>query len=227
MNSEVLKGLLKPNFEFSAPQQSGNEPAIGAKKKTPPTAQAFDYDTSQDVSQIEEVLSTPKENIPVENVSHIKEVAEKKSRKGSGSSTSAKIGAEKKSSKVNTSHVMQKPAERSDVGTKSNIPVSKGGNVTRTHSDYLPGKYAAKVRKTSGENLADRSRTKSNIPEKLSDKSESGRDMRLSVRDSGVYSRPVSDAVLGDFTSEGKDSGVLHHEDNLKWFEFYMQEFLL
>ncbi|XP_069137339.1 uncharacterized protein [Argopecten irradians] len=202
MNTEVLKGLLKPKFDYSPPQQSGNEPAIGAKKKTPPTAQAHDYDTSQEVSQIEQILNPPKDDVPSENVSQIKEVAEKKSRKGSGSSV--KIGATQKNTK-NTSQSTHKVTE--NIGTKSNIPISKGGNVTRTHSDYLPGKYAATVRKVSGENLADK-RTKAHLSQKLhvSDKSDG---VKTSVKDSGVYSRPVSDAVLPDYSSEDHKAAVM------------------
>ncbi|XP_021366766.1 uncharacterized protein LOC110459051 isoform X1 [Mizuhopecten yessoensis] len=208
VNPEVLKGLLKPKFDYSPPQQSGNEPAIGAKKKTPPTAQAHDYDTSQEVSEIEQILSPPKDSIPVENISQIKEVAEKKSRKGSGSSVSTRTGAPQKTSKLNTSHITQKTTE--NVGNRSNIPVSKGANVTRTHSDYLPGKYAATVRKISGENLADK-RTKAHLPDKshVSDKSDSTRDVKASVRDSGVYSRPVSDAVLGDYGPEDHKAAIM------------------
>ncbi|XP_033740399.1 uncharacterized protein LOC117327494 isoform X2 [Pecten maximus] len=203
MNTEVLKGLLKPKFDYSPPQQSGNEPAIGAKKKTPPTAQAHDYDTSQEVSQIEQILNPPKDDVPTENISQIKEVAEKKSRKGSGSSI--KTGATQKNTKLNTS---QKTTE--NVGTKSNIPVSKGGNVIRTHSDYLPGKYAATVRKVSGENLADK-RTKAHLPYKshVPDKSDSIRDVKTSVKDSGVYSRPVSDAVLADYSPEDHKAAIM------------------
>ncbi|XP_060069626.1 uncharacterized protein LOC132549692 [Ylistrum balloti] len=195
MNSEVLKGLLKPKFDYSPPQQSGNEPAIGAKKKTPPTAQAHDYDTSQEVSQMEQIINPPKDTIPAESISQIKEVAEKRSRKGSGSSGSTKSGA--------TSHITQNAA-------KSNIPISKGVNVIRTHSDYLPGKYAATVRKVSGENLGDK-RTKAHLPDKVvvMEKSESNRDVKTSVRDSGVYSRPVSDAVLGDYSPEDHKAAIM------------------
>lgn len=225
MNQEVLKGFLKPNFDYSPPQHSGNEPAVMAKKKTPPTAQAHDYDTSQEVSQIEEILSPSKENfpsVPSEDVTKIRDVAERKARKGSASSSSSiKTGADRKSAKI--SQPSHKGSERSEC--KSNIPVSRGGVVTRTQSDYIPGKYAA-ARKTSEQQQGEKHRTKSerteklNIPDKtdtkyhtlertdkiqermeklnLSDKFDNRKEGQSSVRDSGVYSRPVSDAVLGD-----------------------------
>ena len=177
-----MKGLFKPNFDYSPPRVSGNEPVIGAKKKTPPIAQAQDYDTSQEVSQIEEILAPPKENI-----SKIKTTAEEKVRRHSSSSAAvSKMGADKKCVK----HIsVIKHQDKGESHSKSSIPVSKGTNLTRANSDYIPGRYAVMPRKQTEANTGRHVKMKVNIN---ADRKEG----KATLRDSGVYSRPVSDAVL-------------------------------
>ena len=182
LNPDMFKGISKPNFQYSPPTQSGNEPAIFAKKRAPPTAQAHDYDTSQEVSQIENILSPPKENIPTEDLTKIKDVADRKARRSASQKTSAE--RRQKNSRV----------EKTD-STKSSIPVSKiSSNLSRTQSDYTPGRYAGTSRKTS--DSKDKLRRKNS--EKTDTKSEK---VTSTMLDSGVYSRPNSDAVLADTTN--------------------------
>ena len=203
LNQEMFKGMFKPDFNVSQPQLSGNEPVLGTKKRTPPTAQAMDYDTSQDSSQIEQVLHPQKdrekenvENIPAEELNLIKNAAEKKVRK-----TSTRTKTEDK----RTTRVNDKKRERTVdshiTGAKRSIPVAKH-TVSRTQSDYIPGKYSASRRPATAESDT---RTKGKmiktIPEKVigSDRLGVSKDNHNnSLRDSGIYSRPTSDAVLAE-----------------------------
>ncbi|KAJ8307920.1 hypothetical protein KUTeg_014530 [Tegillarca granosa] len=205
---------LKPNFQYSPPLQSGNEPAVGAKKNRPPTAQAHDYDTSQEVSQIEQILSPPKENIPAEELSLIKDIADRKSKKTSGTSSgvsgSNKVTTEKKSTKHQT-----KSENKSDTKSSS-IPISKAtkpSNLHRTQSENLPGKYAQSSRKSSEQTKV-----------KLSDRTDNKKDSTATtnVRDSGFSSRPVSDAVLDDFSPEEHKAAI---KIQSFWRGFYARKY--
>jgi hypothetical protein len=180
LNTDVFKGI-RHNFQVSPPTQSGNEPALGTKKKTPPTAQAHDYDTSQEVSQIEQILNPTKENIPVEEVSNIKAVSK------DGKSLTKRSSSQR--SEGRSSSQRKRDSERPE---RSNIPVSSktSANISRTHSDYTPGRYA--LRKHSEQSEKAKSRRK--------DSKSKGN------RDSGVFSRPSSDAIL----DTGTNSVSLH-----------------
>ncbi|XP_056014228.1 uncharacterized protein LOC125674963 isoform X3 [Ostrea edulis] len=171
LNTDVFKGI-RHNFQVSPPTQSGNEPALGTKKKTPPTAQAHDYDTSQEASQSEQILNPTKENIPVEEISNIKDIS-KDRRSSARRSTSQRSDGK--------SLQRKKDSERSD---RSSIPVSNktSGNISRTHSDYTPGRYAPRKHSEQSGNSSNKSRRR--------DSKSKGN------RDSGVFSRPSSDAIL-------------------------------
>ena len=193
LNQEMFKGLFKPDFNVSQPQLSGNEPVVGAKKRTPPTAQAMDYDTSQDTSQIEQVLHKARdrekenvENIPAEELNLIKSAAEKKVRK-----TSQKTKTDDKRNK----QVSDRKKERSTA-----IPVAKT-TVSRTHSDYIPGKYSTSRRPATTEcDTRTKGKMIKTIPEKVisSGRLAVSKDHNNSLRDSGIYSRPTSDAILAE-----------------------------
>lgn len=165
LNTDVFKGI-KHNFQVSPPTQSGNVPALGTKKKTPPTAQADDYDTSQEVSQFEQIVSfPPKENIAMEEISNIEDMSRDCKSLGR---RSASQRSDRKSTKS------KKDSDRVD---RSSIPVTSGKNcatVARTHSDYTPGRYAPRKHLEQF---------------KLRRKSK-GKD------DSGVFSKPTSVATL-------------------------------
>lgn len=165
LNTDVFKGI-KHNFQVSPPTQSGNVPALGTKKKTPPTAQADDYDTSQEVSQFEQIVSfPPKENIAMEEISNIEDMSRDCKSLGR---RSASQRSDRKSTKS------KKDSDRVDL---SSIPVTSGKNcatVSRTHSDYTPGRYAPRKHLEQF---------------KLRRKSK-GKD------DSGVFSKPTSVATL-------------------------------
>lgn len=183
----------KPNFQVSPPLQSGNEPAVMTKRSTPPIAQAQDYDTSQEVSQIEDIIAPPpqEEVVPESELASIKDKVQKRTRASSGSlkRTSSKESNRPQSSSKRTSSSSVKTVD--SAGAKNSaIPVSRSTNLCRTQSDYIPGRYAHNARK-SGETVEKNDKSKSRT--------------RNSVRDSGFLSRPVSDA-LEEFTPEGKHS---------------------
>ena len=203
LNQEMYKGLFKPDFNVSQPQQSGTGPAVGAKKKVPPTAQAMDYDTSQDASQIEEVIIPPKdnvENIPASELSIIKNAAMKKTRKPSHKSKTEDVKSAKGTDKRSDhgyigSHV--------NSGSKTSIPVAKN-SVSRTQSEYIPGRYSTSSRRPATTDSG-RSKTVKTIPEKVIQssrlngvRSEKKDTHNESLGDSGFISRPNSDAVLAD-----------------------------
>ena len=202
LNQEIYKGMFKPDFNVSQPQLSGNEPVLGTKKRTPPTAQAMDYDTSQDTSQIEQVLNPTKErgkenveNIPAEELNIIRNAAEKKVRK-----TSQRTKTEDKKPTRISDKKKERTVEPHVSGAKTSIPVAKS-TVSRTHSDYIPGKYSTSRRPATTESDT---RTKGKqiktIPEKVIQSGRVGvsKDNNNSLRDSGIYSRPNSDAVLAE-----------------------------
>ncbi|KAL4232589.1 hypothetical protein ACF0H5_007279 [Mactra antiquata] len=199
MNPELCKGLYKPDFHVSQPQMSGNEPVVGIKKKVPPTAQAVDCDTSQDASQIDDVLKENAENVPNKELSIIKDTAAKKARKTSTRSNredskSAKI-VDRKKERNDSSH---------NSGNKTSIPVATKSSVSRTQSEYIPGKYSASRRPAATESDSrSKGKTIKTISEKVinSDrlpKSDNRKDNENSFLDSGIYSRPTSDAVLAE-----------------------------
>lgn len=194
LNQDLSKS--KPNFQVSPPQRSGNEPAVMTKRSTPPTAQAHDYDTSQEVSQIEEILTRPTEHVPEEEISSIKDKVVRRTKKAS---VPLKRSSSNEKSRPQTSskQTLVKTVESS--GAKNSaIPVSRSTNLYRTQSDYIPGRYAHNARK-SGDSV------------EKSDKSKSrtSRETRNSVRDSGFLSRPVSDAVLEEYTPQEHKAAVM------------------
>jgi hypothetical protein len=194
LNQDLSKS--KPNFQVSPPQRSGNEPAVMTKRSTPPTAQAHDYDTSQEVSQIEEILTRPTEHVPEEEISSIKDKVVRRTKKAF---VPLKRSSSNEKSRPQTSskQTLVKTVESS--GAKNSaIPVSRSTNLYRTQSDYIPGRYAHNARK-SGDSV------------EKSDKSKSrtSRETRNSVRDSGFLSRPVSDALLEEYTPQGNKIGLI------------------
>ncbi|KAL3881429.1 hypothetical protein ACJMK2_027871 [Sinanodonta woodiana] len=206
LNQEILKGYLKPNFEFSPPQHSGNEPVVGTKKKTPPTALAQDYDSSQDSSQTEPI--TPKEtetNIPSNEINQIKEKAEKKTKQLLDKASEQKKSARNQQSKGH---------DKNESGAKTGIPVAKySSSVSRTHSDYIPGKYASihKPPSTEGDTRTRHKELPVNPPDNLQRKivkREVPADLNNKLEDSGFISRPNSDAVLGDYTSDDQKAAI-------------------
>lgn len=186
----------KPNFQVSPPLQSGNEPALMTKRSTPPIAQAQDYDTSQEVSQIEDIIAPPlpEDVVPEEELANIKDKVQRRNRTGSGSlkRTSSKEKSRPQSSSKRTSSVKTPDSSGSK---NSAIPVSRSTNLCRTQSDYIPGRYAHNSRK-SGDSVDKSDKSKSRT-----------RETRNSVRDSGFLSRPVSDA-LEEYTPEGNRNGT-------------------
>ncbi|XP_034331470.2 uncharacterized protein [Magallana gigas] len=167
-NTDVFKGI-KHNFQVSPPTQSGNVPALGTKKKTPPTAQAHDYDTSQEVSQFEQIVSFPsKGNIAMEEISYIQDMSLECKSLG------------RRSASQRSDHKSARSKKDSNRVDRSSIPVTCGKNcatVSRTHSDYTPGRYAPrkhleqfKLRRT--------------------DSKSKGK------KDSRVFPKPTSDATL-------------------------------
>ena len=204
LNQEIYKGMFKPDFNVSQPQLSGNEPVVGTKKRTPPTAQAMDYDTSQDSSQIEQVLHPQKdnrekenvENIPAEQLNLIKNAAEKKVRK-----TSTRTKTEDKRTTKVSDRKKDRGVDSHASGAKTSIPVAKP-TVSRTQSDYIPGKYSSSRRPVSAESdTKTKGKMIKTIPEKVigSDRLAVSKDHHNnSLRDSGIYSRPTSDAVLAE-----------------------------
>ncbi|XP_062596300.1 uncharacterized protein LOC134257721 isoform X3 [Saccostrea cucullata] len=170
LNTDVFKGI-KHSFQVSPPTQSGNEPALGTKKKTPPTAQAHDYDTSQEVSQIEQILNPPpKENIPVEDISKIKDISHDRK-------SSARRSASQRTERKATQ-------SKKDNADRSSIPVSSKNSapISRTQSDYTKGRYAPRKYSEPSDKVSSRTR-------RTDSKSKGNRD-------SGVFSRPSSDATL-------------------------------
>ena len=202
LNQEMFKGLFKPDFHVSQPQLSGNEPVLGTKKRTPPTAQAMDYDTSQDSSQIEQVLHPTKErekenaeNIPAEELNLIKNAAEKKSRK-----TSQRTKTEDKRNARLNDRKKERTTDSHASGAKTSIPVAKT-TVSRTQSDYIPGKYSTSRRPATTEcDTRTKGKIIKTIPEKVisSGRLAVSKDNNNSLRDSGIYSRPTSDAILAE-----------------------------
>ena len=202
LNQEMFKGLFKPDFNVSQPQLSGNEPVVGAKKRTPPTAQAMDYDTSQDTSQIEQVLHKARdrekenvENIPAEELNLIKSAAEKKVRK-----TSQRTKTDDKRKKQVSDRKKERSTDSHVSGAKTAIPVAKT-TVSRTHSDYIPGKYSTSRRPATTEcDTRTKGKMIKTIPEKVisSGRLAVSKDHNNSLRDSGIYSRPTSDAILAE-----------------------------
>lgn len=200
MNPELYKGLFKPDFHASQPQMSGNEPVVGIKKKVPPTALAVDCDTSQDASQLDDLPKENVENFSSKELSIIKDAAAKKARK-----TSTKLNRDEAKSAKN----IERKKDRHDSvhthsGNKTSIPVATKSSVSRTQSEYIPGKYSAARRPATTENdPRSKSKTIKTIPDKVigSDrinKSDTKREHDNSFRDSGIYSRPTSDAVLAE-----------------------------
>lgn len=195
LNQDVNKG--KPNFQVSPPQRSGNEPAVMTKRSTPPTAQAHDYDTSQEVSQIEEIISPVTEHIPEEHLSSIKDKAEKRTKQES-LSLKRSSSSEKSRPQTSSKRTTLKTTTDSSGAKNSAIPISRSTNLYRTQSDYIPGRYAHNARKSR------------DTVEKIDKpKSKSARETRNSVRDSGFLSRPVSDAVLEEYTPQEHRAAII------------------
>lgn len=208
MNQDMYKGLYKPDFHVSQPQISGNMPVQGAKKKVPPTAQAMDYDTSQDASQMDQILNPPngnEENIPTEELSLLREaLAKKASRKNSqklkSDSPKTTRATERKRDKSDIGVSKHEPSVQLHSGAKTSIPVASKSTVSRTQSEYVPGKYSSSRRPGTAD--SGKTKTIKNIPENMIGKdrvkNDGKRDQNSSLLDSGIYSRPNSDAVLAD-----------------------------
>ncbi|XP_071114836.1 serine-rich adhesin for platelets-like [Haliotis cracherodii] len=178
INQSIVKGHLKPNFDFSPPQSSGTGPTTRVRRPTPPTAESQDYDTSIDAGNHSDQENMDK--VPMQELSLIKD----------------KVGA-RKAQRTPTPSIEERKArlfnkkEKSD-SNKSGIPVANN------RSDV--GSQA----KSKGVN-SDSKSVKGRL--NLEKFEEAGRHRALSntgssVRDSGFLSRPCSDAVLGDTTSE-------------------------
>ncbi|XP_052242853.1 uncharacterized protein LOC127852875 isoform X2 [Dreissena polymorpha] len=203
MHPDIYKGIKPPDFNVSPPQQSGTGPSVGTKKKVPPTAQAVDCDTSQDTSQVDDV---PKENEnvpPVRELSLIKDAAAKKALKQSAATNRPRAAESSVKSKV-----VEKKNDKTDSksshlhsGSKgTSIPVASKTTVSRTHSEYVPGKYSTARRHDYEER---KGKTIKSIPEKImsTDRlitSDAKLEHESSFLDSGIYSRPNSDAVLAE-----------------------------
>ncbi|KAL5010693.1 hypothetical protein ScPMuIL_012998 [Solemya velum] len=195
LNQEIVRDrYIKPSFQVTPPQQSGNEPIVGTKKKPSPVAQAQDYESSQDNSQSEKPPPTShtEESVPAEGLSLIKGIIGKRVQK-----TVQKITEEYRAPKSQT---------KNEPGTKSSIPIhSTGSRLHRTQSDYIPGRY------TNSRKTNDRTRS---VPKKRNiaqlekpnsvKRTEMKRDLTSSLHDSGISSRPASDAVLEYGVTEHK-----------------------
>ncbi|XP_060591068.1 uncharacterized protein LOC132746033 isoform X4 [Ruditapes philippinarum] len=222
MNQELYKGIFKPDFHASQPQMSGNEPVVGIKKKVPPTALAVDCDTSQDVSQVDDLPKENVEHFSSKELSLIKDAAAKKARKSSSRSNRE----ESKSAKTVDRKKDRHDSVHSHSGNKTSIPVASKSTVSRTQSEYVPGKYSASRRPATTESDSrNKGKMIKTIPEKVigSDrvnKSDSKRDHDNSLRDSGIYSRPTSDAVLAE------DIKALHAATKIQsfWRGYYTRE---
>ncbi|XP_053397465.1 uncharacterized protein LOC123551935 isoform X2 [Mercenaria mercenaria] len=222
MNPELFKGLFKPDFHASQPQMSGNEPVVGIKKKVPPTAQAVDCDTSQDTSQMDDLPKENVEHFSSKELSLIRDAAAKKARKTSSRSNRE----DSKSSKTMDRKKDRHDSVHSHSGNKTSIPVATKSTVSRTQSEYVPGKYSASRRPATAESDSrNKGKTIKTIPEKVigSDrlnKSDNKRDHDNSLRDSGIYSRPTSDAVLAE------DVRALHAATKIQsfWRGYYTRE---
>lgn len=193
LNQEIVRGYVKPSFQFTPPQQSGNEPIVGTKKKPSPVAQAQDYETSQDNSQSEKPppvkLATTSPShaddvIPAEELSLIKGVIGKK--------------VKRTAQKITEDYKIPKSLTKNESGTKSNIPVhSTGSRLHRTQSDYIPGRYTNSRKTSDRTKSVSKNRNIAQIEKPNSVKrSEMKQDFTSSVHDSGISSRPTSDAVL-------------------------------
>lgn len=200
MNQELMRGYYKPNFNISQPQLSGNEPVLGIKKQVPAVAQPLDCDTSQEASQIDDVPKENVENIPTKELSLIKAAAQKARKTATTTrSKTEDIKSAKDKKKDRNESVYQYS------GNKTSIPVaSKSSAVTRTQSEYIPGKYSASRRPGTAESDSrTKGKTIKTIPEKLMTtdrlaKTDPKKDHDTSLQDSGIYSRPTSDAVFAE-----------------------------
>ena len=199
LNHELVKGYYKPDFNISQPQISGNEPVVGTKKKVPVTAQPLDCDTSQEVSQIDDI---PKENVPSKELSIIKAAAHKARKTATTSKPKAEDNKSVKDKRKDT-----KDSVFTYSGNRTSIPVAnRSSAVTRTQSEYIPGKYSTSRRPGTADSDSSRTnrvKTIKSIPEKVINtdrlpRFESKRDHNTSLQDSGIYSRPTSDAVLAE-----------------------------
>ncbi|XP_067676396.1 serine-rich adhesin for platelets-like [Haliotis asinina] len=179
INQSIVKGHLKPNFDFSPPQSSGTGPTTRVRRPTPPTAEGQDYDTSIDTGNHSDQENMDK--VPMQELSLIKD----------------KVGA-RKAQRSSTPSIEERKAklfnkkEKSD-SNKSNIPVPNNRTDVVSQAKFSKG--------VSSDSKSVKGRLN------LEKFEEAGKHRGLSntgssVRDSGFLSRPCSDAVLGDTTSE-------------------------
>lgn len=201
LNQELVKGYYKPDFNISQPQLSGNEPVVGTKKKVPVTAQPLDCDTSQETSQIEDIPKENVENIPAKDLSLIKAAAQKARKVATTTKTKTDDVKSIKDKKRDSKDSL---FQYSGIRTTS-IPVAnKSSAVTRTQSEYIPGKYSTSRRPGTAESDSrTKGKTIKTIPEKVINtdrlpRNDSKKDHNTSLQDSGIYSRPTSDAVFAE-----------------------------
>ena len=197
MNPDLYKGMYKqPDFKVSPPQMSGNEPVLGIKKQVPPTAQAVDCDTSQDASIIDDLPKENVENIPVAELSLIRDAVLRKVKTKTLSASNRPKADDPRLKVVEKNKKDRHDSVHMNVGSKTSIPVASKSTVSRTHSEYIPGKYSTARRPVTSE--SERTKTKPlkshnhDFPNKIGAKCEPD----ASFHDSGIYSRPNSDAVL-------------------------------
>lgn len=202
LNQELVKGYYKPDFNISQPQLSGNEPVVGTKKKVPVIAQPLDCDTSQDTSQIDDIPKENVENIPTKELSLIKAAAQKARKTVPTTKTKAedtKSAKDKRKDRHDSVHQFSG-------SSRTSIPVAnKSSAVTRTQSEYIPGKYSTSRRPGTAEtDSRGKGKMIKTIPEKLMStdrllgKSDTKKEHNTSLQDSGIYSRPTSDAVFAE-----------------------------
>ena len=225
MNQEILKGTVKPTFEYSPPQTSGTGPVKRTRKQTPPTAQGQDYDTSVDnsVCDGESSAESNADKVPPRAVSLIRDIA--------GARKAQKTIEERKAQLF---HKMDKKkseaVSKNNSNSKSSIPVlTSMANKAEVVSERLSERVSEKVSERALEKVSERLSEK--VSERVSERAskhktsdakstksrinsekveEMGRLGGLcnntvsSVRDSGFISRPCSDAVLADTTLDGQ-----------------------
>ncbi|VDI27867.1 Hypothetical predicted protein [Mytilus galloprovincialis] len=174
-----------PVANFQHVLRRENRPATSAENRY----EAYDRRVAKPLNQ------DVKKHVPERELTSIKDKVEKRTRKATGS---LKRSSSNEKSRPQTSSKRTTVKTTDSSGAKNSaIPVSRSTNLYRTQSDYIPGRYAHNARK-SGDSTetTDKSKTRT-------------RETRNSVRDSGFISRPVSDAVLEEYTPEEHKAAIM------------------
>ncbi|XP_041350751.1 uncharacterized protein LOC121369758 [Gigantopelta aegis] len=197
LNQEILKGTVKPNFEYSPPQTSGTGPLKRTRKQTPPTAQGQDYDTSMDNSVCDESsVDSNADKVPPRAVSLIRDIAG--ARKAQKTIEERKALLFQKVDKSKSDAIARSDSPSSS--SKSNIPVLINGV---NKAEFTSQRF---LRHKNSDTKSMKSRINHEKVEEMG--KLGGVVCNNSVRDSGFLSRPCSDAVLADATMDENKAAV-------------------